>query len=170
MDGPGRASSRGIFYSVVSERLDLLTKILYFAKLNSNFKKEEKMGKGLQLCCSEKEIKTLKAKTDKGESFKAGDMIEVGCIVGLVAEDVSEKSEFMLIYEAAKVRVPKKRGYVFKVGGFVYIEGDPREHQLQLSVTPERHYGQVERTACGIALEDAKSHDNSVLIDLMVFA
>lgn len=126
------------------------------------------MGKGLQLCCSERDIKTLKAKTGKGQSFKSGDFIEVGCIQGLVAEDTPENSEFILVYEAAKVRIPKRRGLAFDVGDIVYLDGRGKEHPHML-ITSERYYGQVKRTACGIALERARAHDNSVLIDLRVF-
>ena len=123
----------------------------------------------MQLCCPEKDTKTLKARTDKGQSFRAGDLIRVGSAIGLVADGVSEKSDFILVYEAAKVRVFKEQGVVFKVGDRVYVDGRDWNYP-HLSVTPEKYYGKVERTACGIVLEAAKAHDDSVLIDLMVLA
>ncbi len=118
--------------------------------------------KGLKLRTKLESAKTLKATTGSGESYSAGEMIKVGDTIGVVVEDVSENSEFVLVYEAEKIVVPKATGtgITFSVGSNVYY--DPTNKNVTNSTD-----GTI---LCGKALEDAGENDSEVLIDLMVLS
>ena len=117
---------------------------------------------GLKLRTKLESAKTLKAKTGVGETYSAGEMIKVNDTVGVVVEDVGENSEFVLVYSAEKIIVPKATGtgITFSVGENVYY--DP-----SLKKVTNNSSGTI---LCGKALEDAGENDAEVLIDLMVLS
>lgn len=118
--------------------------------------------KGLKLRTKLENAKTLKAKTGAGEGYQAGEMIQVNNTLGIVMEEVGENSEFVLVYEAEKVIVPKATGsgINFSVGDNVYYDPDAKK------VTNSSE-GNI---LCGKALEPAGDNEDEVLIDLIVLA
>jgi len=118
--------------------------------------------KGLKLRTKLESAKTLKAKTGEGESYSAGAMIKVQDTIGIVVEDVAENSEFVLLYEAEKVIVPKATGtgINFSVGDNVYYDATAKKVTNSSSGN----------TLCGKALESAGDNDAEFLIDLIVLA
>jgi predicted RecA/RadA family phage recombinase len=118
--------------------------------------------KGLKLRTKLESAKTLKAKTGEAETLKAGDMTKVHDTIGLVVEDAAASSEFVLVYEAEKIIVPKSKGtgISFSAGDSVYYDASAK------TVTN----ASSSNTLCGKALSDAGEQDGEVLIDLMVLA
>ncbi len=115
---------------------------------------------GLKLRTKLESAKTLKAATDSSTTHSAGDMILVGSTVGVVVEDVGTNSDFVLVYEAEKIVVPKATGISFAPGDLVYFDGAAGK------VTSEA----TGNTKCGRALQTAGTADDEALIDLMVLA
>jgi predicted RecA/RadA family phage recombinase len=115
---------------------------------------------GLKLRTKLESAKTLRATTGTNAGHNAGDMITVGDTIGVVVEDVGTSSDFVLVYEAEKIVVPKASGQEFAPGEVVYY--DPVAQNVTAVSTSN--------TACGRALEAAGSSDTEALIDLMVLA
>jgi len=118
--------------------------------------------KGLKLRTKLESAKTLKARTQEGESYSAGEMVKVNDTIGVVVEEVEENSDFVLVYEAEKIIVPKATGtgVSFSVGDNVYYDGNQKKVTNNSSGT----------ILCGKALESAGDDDEEVLIDLLVLA
>jgi len=118
--------------------------------------------KGLKLRTKMESAKTLKAKTGEGETLSAGAMVKVNDTIGVVVEDAAENSEFVLIYEAEKIIVPKATGtgISFSAGDNVYYDAAAKKVSSASSGN----------TLCGKALEDAGDNAAEVLIDLAVLA
>ena len=115
---------------------------------------------GLKLRTKLESAKTLRASTGTNATHDAGDMVVVGDTIGVVVEDVGTSSDFVLVYEAEKIVVPKASGQTFSAGGAVYY--DPSAHNVT-GVSSSN-------TQCGRALEAAGTADAEALIDLMVLA
>jgi len=115
---------------------------------------------GLKLRTKLESAKTLRATTGTSITHSAGDMIVVEDTIGVVVEDVGTSSEFVLVYEAEKIVVPKASGQEFAAGEVVYY--DPSAKNVTAVSTSN--------TACGRALEAAGTSDDEALIDLMVLA
>jgi len=78
--------------------------------------------------------------------------------IGVVVEDVATSSDFVLVYEAEKIVVPKATGVTLAVGDAVYY--DPANNDVTPTTTSN--------TKAGRALEAVGTTDDEVLIDLMV--
>ncbi len=117
---------------------------------------------GLKLRTKLESAKTLKATTGTDETHSAGDMIVVGDTIGVTVEDVGTSSDFVLVYEAEKVVVPKATGagISFSAGGNVYF--DPNNNCVTNVSTSN--------TKCGKALESAGTSDDELMIDLIVLS
>ncbi|MFO8056109.1 MAG: DUF2190 family protein [bacterium] len=115
---------------------------------------------GLKLRTRLESAKTLKATTDSTTTHSAGDMTVVGSTIGVVVEDAGTSSDFVLVYEAEKIVVPKATGISFSAGDLVYFDG------AEKNVTSEA----TGNTKCGRALEAAGTSDDELLMDLMVLA
>lgn len=113
---------------------------------------------GLKLRTKLESAKTLRATTDSTTSHSAGDMILTGVTPGVVVEDVATSSDYVLVYEAEKIVVPKASAISLSTGDLVYFDATNAE------VTDVS----TSNTKCGRALEDVDSSDSEVLIDLMV--
>lgn len=113
---------------------------------------------GLKIRTKLNVAKTLRAMTDQ-EYYQAGDMIMVEDTIGVVVEDVDRHSEFVLVYEAEKIVVPKcNTTCPIRVGDTVYYDMQER------AVTKDQR-GTIK---CGKALEEVPPEDMEVLIDLIV--
>jgi len=117
---------------------------------------------GLKLRTRLESAKTLKATTDSTTTHSAGDMVVVGDTVGVVVEDVGTSSDFVLVYEAEKIVVPKKAG-----AGLSLSAGDKVYYEAASAAVTGESTG---NTLCGRALESAGTADDEALIDLMVLA
>jgi len=115
---------------------------------------------GLKLRTKLESAKTLRAATDSTTTHSAGDMIAVSDVIGVVVEDAAENSDFVLVYEAEKIVVPKAEGAGFASGDAVYFDAAAGK------VTDVS----TANTRCGVALSSAGTADPEVLIDLMVMA
>lgn len=115
---------------------------------------------GLKLRTKLESAKTLRATTDATTTRSAGDMIAVGDTIGVVVEDVGTSSDFVLVYEAEKILVPKASDVSFSEGDVVYF--DPAQGEVTSVATSN--------TKCGRALEAAGTTDDEALIDLIVLA
>jgi len=117
---------------------------------------------GLKLRTKLESAKTLKAATGTDETLSAGDMTVVGDTLGVVVEDAGVSSDFVLVYEAEKIVVPKATGTgrTLAVGADVYYDASANK------VTDVA----TSNTKCGKALEAAGENDDEVLIDLIVLA
>jgi len=118
--------------------------------------------KGLKLRTKLESAKTLRARTGEEESYSAGEMVKVNDTIGVVVEDVEENSDFILVYEAEKIIVPKATGsgVSFSVGDNVYYDGSQKKVTNNASQT----------VLCGKALESAGDDEGEALIDLLVLA
>jgi predicted RecA/RadA family phage recombinase len=117
---------------------------------------------GLKLRTKLESAKTLRAATDSTTTHSAGDMIMVGDTIGVVVEDVGTSSDFVLVYEAEKIVVPKATGVdeSFFAGDVVYFD----------SANAEVTSVSTGNTKCGRALETVGTSDDEALIDFMVIA
>lgn len=117
---------------------------------------------GIKLRTKLESAKTLKASTGTSETHSAGDMIAVGGTVGVVVEDVGTSSDFILVYDAEKIVVPKATGtgISFSPGDNVYY--DPNANCVTSVST--------DNTKCGKALESADTSDDELLMDLIVLS
>ncbi len=115
---------------------------------------------GLKLRTRLESAKTLKATTDSTTTHSAGDMVVVEDTIGVVVEDAGTSSEFVLVYEAEKILVPKADGVSFSTGDLVYFDSGNN------NITSES----TGNTKCGRALQAAGTSDDEALIDLMVLA
>ncbi len=113
---------------------------------------------GLKLRTRLESAKTLRSTTDSTTTHSAGDMIAVGDTIGVVVEDVGTNSDFVLVYEAEKIVVPKSTGVSLSVGQNVYYDS------AAAAVTSES----TGNTLCGKSLETADTTDEEALIDLIV--
>lgn len=116
--------------------------------------------KGLKLRTKLESAKTLRAGTGTNATHSAGDMIVVGDTIGVVVEDVGVSSDFVLVYSAEKIAVPKAAGVSLAVGANVYY--DPSAKNVTSVSTSN--------TKCGRALQAVGTADAEALIDLMVLA
>lgn len=119
-------------------------------------------GLKLQLLCALKHIRTLKARTDDGESYKTGDMTRVANTIGIVVEDVGPNEDFVLVYMAKKIVAPKISG-----SGTNFVPGENVYYDSQAHKVTTSSSGNV---LCGKALESASDSASEVLIELIVFA
>ena len=117
---------------------------------------------GLKLRTKLESAKTLKSTTGTSETLSAGGMTVVGNTLGVVVEDAGTSSDFVLVYEAEKIVVPKATGTgrTLAVGATVYYDGSAKK------VTDVA----TANTKCGKALEAAGESDGEVLMDLIVLA
>jgi len=115
---------------------------------------------GLKLRTKLESAKTLSAQTDGSTTRSAGDMAVVGNTIGVVVEDAEVSSEFVLVYEAEKIVVPKAATVVFAPGEKCYFDAAAGK---VTSISTGNNL-------CGVALEDAAADDTEALIDLMVLA
>jgi predicted RecA/RadA family phage recombinase len=117
---------------------------------------------GLKLRTKLESAKTLKSTTATDATHSAGDMIVVGNTIGVVVEDVGTSSDFVLVYEAEKILVPKATGagISFSAGDDVYF--DSNNNNVTNASTGN--------TQCGKALESAGTSDDELLIDLIVLS
>ena len=118
---------------------------------------------GLKLRTYLNSAKTLVATTDGFTTHYAGDMVVVGDTLGVVMEDVGVNSDFVLVYEAEKIVVPKVPGPI-SPGQSVYYDLE------RAAVTWAVRNNEQDFNKCGISLESAGYHDTEILIDLMVMA
>lgn len=116
--------------------------------------------KGMKLRTRLENARTLKARTGEGESYQAGEMVKIGDTIGIVVEEVGENSEFVLVYDAEKIVVPKAvgQGISFNPGDNVYYDATAKK----ITNVAEGN------TLCGKALESAGDSESELLIDLMV--
>jgi predicted RecA/RadA family phage recombinase len=113
---------------------------------------------GLKLRTKLESAKTLRATTDSTTTHSAGDMVVVGDTLGVVVEDVGTSSDFVLVYEAEKIVVPKASDVSLSAGDAVYFDAG------NAAVTDVS----TGNAKCGRALEAVGTTDDEVLIDLMV--
>lgn len=115
---------------------------------------------GLKIRVALDSVKMLKVTTNSRTAHNAGDIIMVNGLVGVVVENVGPDSDFVLVYEAEKIVVPKVAGMMSAIqkGQRVVVEYG----------TMKVKSGPCAGQLCGIALEDAGDFDEEVLIDLMV--
>jgi len=113
---------------------------------------------GLKLRTKLESVKTLRATTDATTTHSSGDLIVVEDTIGVVVEDVAISSDFVLVYEAEKIVVPKATGQSFTVGDAVFY--DPANANVTAVTT--------DNTKCGRALEAVGTADAEVMIDLIV--
>lgn len=118
--------------------------------------------KGLKLRTKLESAKTLKAKTGEGETLTAGAMAKVNDTVGVVVEDAAENSEFVLVYEAEKIIVPKAAG-----AGISFSAGDNVYYDAAAKKVTSASSGNI---LCGKALEDSGDNAAEALVDLMVLS
>lgn len=120
------------------------------------------MESGLKLRTKLESAKTLRAATDAEETLRAGEMTMVGDTIGVVVEDAGPESDFVLVYEAEKIVVPKATGTgrAFTPGATVFYDATAK----QVTNAAE---GNIK---CGKALTAAAEDDEEALIDLMVLA
>jgi predicted RecA/RadA family phage recombinase len=114
----------------------------------------------LKIRCSLEEVRTLKAKTEPKKSVKGGDMAEVGDTVGVVVNDAGPGEEFVLVYEAAKIVLPKAEDSVLHAGD--------RIHYSFFNKNVSGSVGSESRQFCGIALEEALEGTKEVLAHLTI--
>jgi len=117
---------------------------------------------GLKLRTKLESAKTLKATTGTSETLSAGGMTVVGDTLGVVVEDAGTSSDFVLVYEAEKIVVPKATGTgrTLAAGSNVYYDATAQK------VTDVA----TGNTKCGKALEAAGENDDEVLVDLVVLS
>ena len=113
---------------------------------------------GLKLRTKLESAKTLRTTTDSTTTHSAGDMIVVGDTIGVVVEDVGTSSDFILVYDAEKIVVPKASAISFSAGDMAYFD----------AVNGEVTDVSTGNTKCGRALEAAGTTDDEALIDLIV--
>jgi predicted RecA/RadA family phage recombinase len=114
---------------------------------------------GLKLRTKLESAKTLRAVNESTtDTLEAGAMTVAGDTIGLVVEDAAPGEEFVLVYEAEKVVVPKAEAAVFAAGDLVYY--DPAAGNVTDVSTSNQK--------CGRALEAAGTSDDEALIDLIV--
>ena len=107
---------------------------------------------GLKIRTKLESAKALRLKTGDMGSHSAGDMLKVEDLIGVVVEDVGPNSDFVLVYEAEKIVVPKRADASIRAGQFVRF-----------------YHGRVHNLVgehCGIALEDAGLDAEEIMIDL----
>ena len=117
---------------------------------------------GLKLRTKLESAKTLKSTTGTSETLSAGAMTVVGNTLGVVVEDAGTSSDFVLVYEAEKIVVPKATGTgrTLAVGSNVYY--DPTAKKITDVAAGN--------TKCGKTLEAAGESVGEVLIDLVVLS
>ncbi|OGP58266.1 MAG: hypothetical protein A2V67_20515 [Deltaproteobacteria bacterium RBG_13_61_14] len=117
---------------------------------------------GLKLRTKLESAKTLKATTGTSETLSAGGMTVVGDTLGVVVEDAGTSSDFVLVYEAEKIVVPKATGTGrnLAAGSSVYYDATAQK------VTDVA----TGNAKCGKALEAAGENDDEVLVDLIVLS
>ncbi len=117
---------------------------------------------GLKLRTKLESAKTLKSTTATDVTHSAGDMIVVGDAIGVVVEDVGTSSDFVLVYEAEKIVVPKATGVDISLSPGDNVYFDPNNNNVTNAST--------NNTKCGKALESAGTSDDEALIDLIVLS
>jgi predicted RecA/RadA family phage recombinase len=112
--------------------------------------------KGLKLRCSIADTKSLMAESDGIFEHYSGELLIQGDVIGVVVEDARVNSDFVLIYEASAIMLPKVVGTQFAAGDDLYY--DAMEHR----VTSEHR----DNLKCGQALQAAGLEDTEVLARL----
>jgi len=88
-----------------------------------------------------------------------GDLIKVGNVVGMVFDDAAIDEDYVLVYVAEKIMVPKLEG-----AGSAFVKTDAVYYDATLqTVTPTQAAGLYR---IGVATEDATDDDDEVEIDL----